>query len=1157
MNSWIRRRMGRIEATLAIASLLAAIAGCGSSDSQDEPAVGTGGAGGGTAGSSGAAGGSGKGGSAGAAGQAGKGGGGGGGASGAAGTGGAGGSGCDSDGDCSGATPVCDVASGKCVGCLPSGKPCPAGEYCDAANTCVAGCAKDEDCDNGGGNPLVCDTTTHKCVGCATDENCPLGSLCQQGTCVAGCTDQHACPTGSACCTGQCFDTATDAEHCGGCTACPEPAEAHAQAICNNSVCGFGTCEAGFGDCNNDSTDGCESDLGGETACPCVPGAKANCYEGLPGTLGNGPCAEGTKTCNADGKGYGPCEGQVLPQTETCNNAIDDDCNGKVNDSGADCVCVPNQAVACYDGPFDTRNIGQCKDGTMTCDALGQSFGPCTGQTLPGTEDCALPGDENCDGNVNESSAGCVCTAGATTACYGGPVGTKDVGPCVGGTQTCNADGKGWGPCVGEVIPQTETCFNDIDDDCNGLVNEGGPGCICAPNSVDACYDGEPSTIGVGLCVGGTKSCNSLGTQWSSCVGQVVPQPETCLTAEDDNCNGQTNESGTGCVCAPGSTASCYSGPAGTAGVGSCVAGTKQCNSMGTDWGACVGEVLPAQESCLTPWDDNCNGQTNEGGIGCVCTPGATQSCYTGPAGTSGKGTCHAGTSTCDGSGLSWGPCVGEVVPQFDSCATTADEDCTGSNVVCTASQDCNQNSGVCQVPCDPLVLGKSYMGCEYYPTVTSNHWLSPRSAPGAAGFHFAVAISNTRSVAVNYTITRGTTAIAIGSVAANSVQIVQLPWVEQLANAAASLVSTNAAGSGAYRLVTDRPVTVYQYNPLEYTNGGYFSYTNDASLLEPVNAWTGNYMVASYGHWVYNGFSVPGLYAVTASQDGTSVTLGPSATGKIVQGGGGVSSTGTGTITLNKGDVLQVMTRAGGGSPDVSDLTGTTITASKPVQLIGGHDCTDVPYNITACDHIEEAIFPLETLSKTYIVTTPWIANNTLKNHIVRVIATASNTTLSYNPAQAGFPTTIAAAGGYVDLPASQATYVITANNKILVAQYMQGQDAGGGIGDPAMSLAVAVEQYRDNYLFHAPVSYSTNFVNITSPTGATVLLDGVAVPAASFTAIGATGYQAARVPLSNLGNGNHSITSGSKVGISVYGYGSYTSYWYPGGLDLVDLQM
>jgi len=380
----------------------------------------------------------------------------------------------------------------------------------------------------------------------------------------------------------------------------------------------------------------------------------------------------------------------------------------------------------------------------------------------------------------------------------------------------------------------------------------------------------------------------------------------------------------------------------------------------------------------------------------------------------------------------------------------------------------------------------------------------------------------------------------------------VTLPWINELKSPSTTLQSTNAAGNGAYRLVSDRPVTVYQYNPLEYTLGGSFSYTNDASLLLPTNAWRGEYVVASRNDMS----GTPGLYAITASQNGTVVTLTPSATGGIVRAGAGVAANGTGTITLNAGDVLQVLSNMGGGSPDISDLTGTFVSATKPVQVIGGHQCTFIPYNVGYCDHLEDALFPIETLSKTYVVTSPWIASNTLKSELVRVIATQPNTTLVYDPPQAGFPANIANAGQYVELPQGQTSYKITASNKVLVMQYMLGHDAGGSAGDPAMAQAVAVEQYRGDYLFHAPTNYQTNFVNITAPPGATVLLDGVAVPAASFSAIGTSGYNLARVALSNAGTGNHSVTSSSKVGISVYGYGQYTSYWYPGGLDLITIQ-
>jgi hypothetical protein len=118
------------------------------------------------------------------------------------------------------------------------------------------------------------------------------------------------------------------------------------------------------------------------------------------------------------------------------------------------------------------------------------------------------------------------------------------------------------------------------------------------------------------------------------------------------------------------------------------------------------------------------------------------------------------------------------------------------------------------------------------------------------------------------------------------------------------------------------------------------------------------------------------------------------------------------------------------------------------------------------------------------------------------------------------------------------------------MVAQYMLGQAAGGDAGDPAMSLAVATAQYRSSYLFHAPTNYQSNFVNITAPTGVPVLLDGVAV--SGFVAIGNSGFGIAKASLSNTGNGNHTVSSAQRVGISVYGYGQYTSYWYPGGLDL-----
>ena len=50
----------------------------------------------------------------------------------------------------------------------------------------------------------------------------------------------------------------------------------------------------------------------------------------------------------------------------------------------------------------------------------------------------------------------------------------------------------------------------------------------------------------------------------------------------------------------------------------------------------------------------------------------------------------------------------------------------------------------------------------------------------------------------------------------------------------------------------------------------------------------------------------------------------------------------------------------------------------------------------------------------------------------------------------------------------------------------------------------------------------------------------------------IGTTGYSVMRVQLAKNADGNHDLSGDKAFGVTVYGYGQYTSYWYPGGLDL-----
>ncbi|RMG94561.1 MAG: hypothetical protein D6705_16000 [Deltaproteobacteria bacterium] len=489
-------------------------------------------------------------------------------------------------------------------------------------------------------------------------------------------------------------------------------------------------------------------------------------------------------------------------------------------------------------------------------------------------------------------------------------------------------------------------------------------------------------------------------------------------------------------------------------------------------------------------------------GLGCkLCVPGESQ--------------CNGDTvETCDPNGDTWVP--------TDTCDPIQ-------------GQTCDPQFGACTGACSKGALGLSYIGCDYYPTVTQqiDYGIDQYCQ---APHQFAVAVANTSGNTADVTVTRGAMTVDSFQVPAGDVVVRPLPWIDALCKTQGP---STLVADGAYRLRSTQPVTVYQYNPLAAT------VTNDASLLLPVNAWQSDYVVASWPHWT--GIGLPGFYAVVASEDGTTVTLTPSATGGQVQAGGGVAANGAGQVTLQQGDVLQVVTSGG-------DLTGTRVTSDKPIQVFGGHECTQVPIGTPACDHLEEALFPVDALAKEYFVAPPIHPSNpnAEKGQIVRIVATEPNTQLSYDPPQGGLATSITNAGDFIESPIGTTPFKVTADKKVLVVQYMVSQNAGYGLSDPAMLIAVPSEQYRQDYLFHAATNWVVNFVDIIAPDGASVTVDGAPVPAMAWKAIGATGWSWAHVQLSNAGTGNHTVAADQGVGISVYGVQDYGSYWYPGGLDL-----
>jgi hypothetical protein len=213
------------------------------------------------------------------------------------------------------------------------------------------------------------------------------------------------------------------------------------------------------------------------------------------------------------------------------------------------------------------------------------------------------------DSSSSSSTGGMMCTPDAVEDCpYNGTPGTEGHGLCVVGRKMCNHEGTAFGPCLGEVRDSAEVCGDGLDQDCDDTPDDG---CACTPNTSAPCYTGPAMNENVGLCVDGMQTCNAQGTSYGACTGDVLPAPEDCATAADENCNGREPmnngvDDTAGCECVGTSSTTCYTGPTGTQNVGKCKDGMKSC--VAGHWGMCGGQTLPGTESCSATGDEDCNG---------------------------------------------------------------------------------------------------------------------------------------------------------------------------------------------------------------------------------------------------------------------------------------------------------------------------------------------------------------------------------------------------------------------------------------------------------------------------------------------------------------------------------------------------------------------
>ncbi|WP_018013382.1 IgGFc-binding protein [Teredinibacter turnerae] len=310
---------------------------------------------------------------------------------------------------------------------------------------------------------------------------------------------------------------------------------------------------------------------------------------------------------------------------------------------------------------------------------------------------------------------------------------------------------------------------------------------------------------------------------------------------------------------------------------------------------------------------------------------------------------------------------------------------------------------------------------------------------------------------------------------------------------------------------------------------------SSDAALALPVDTMNTQYIVASYPS-TFSTYGFNSQMMVYAAYDGTVVTVTP----KVAAGS---HSAGTPyTVNIDRGEAYYITGNTNGAG---GDLSGTEISSTRPVGVINGNQCTQIPNGTPACDHIFEVAQPVQSWGQSALV-----ANlpNRSGGSIYRIYASEDGTDIGMDQ---GILATGLNKGEFHETGILNGNYLIESNNPIFVTQLMTGQNSyGADFGDPAMGNMIPSAQYLSSYTFSTVGAnqfaehYLTLFArdsNIGS-----VLLDGAPIPASQFSSILFTGYSVAILPLSQ---GVHSTWSPNPHGITVEGYNGYDSYIYPGG--------
>lgn len=268
-----------------------------------------------------------------------------------------------------------------------------------------------------------------------------------------------------------------------------------------------------------------------------------------------------------------------------------------------------------------------------------------------------------------------------------------------------------------------------------------------------------------------------------------------------------------------------------------------------------------------------------------------------------------------------------------------------------------------------------------------------------------------------------------------------------------------------ALRVWSDVPIVVYVLNSRVMST--------DTYTAIPVKHFGMEYMVMSRGvdryrinlirpNPQFDTASRQSEFMILANENNTTVWITPTA-----QTERGLQPNVPATLTLMRGESYLV--KGARGPSGQYDLTGTRISADKPIGVLSGHVRTSIPrrdqFNK---DHLAEMLVPMDKWGFDHI-TTPFSTSSV--GDVVRVMAANDGTVVTAETAAGQTTYTIPNAGGWIEF--NNVNYPVrwTSTQPVMVAQFMLSQQMSqSDIMDPAMVIVPPVERYVDRAVFRTP---------------------------------------------------------------------------------------